>query len=241
MKHFIYKILAIVMLAIPFASRSQNDSVQKKIVGSNAGYQIAANNFLANANFTEADLKKITDIYRAQQDCIGISTGDCADFCEKPKCIEKILTCHEIKEGEFDLMTDRKKSGHAIFPRWQIHRMLKDANCSGQRIRFRIDENDTYILTRVDTSSVPTTTRPAGINRETHYSIALLQGIFNKRHKGGLFKLFNKKIKSVTLYRGVVLSPEKNDDPSKEYYLIPFIVTFGDGSIGYFDVSETQP
>lgn len=252
MKHLIYKILIIILL-IPFASLGQDSLVKKSgITGSDTFYLTDSNNFLTSANFSKDALQKIIARRQAEENCPGdqSSAGKCAhvttrncglgtDFCNDTVCIGKILCCHAIDTATFNIMTLSGKSGYAPFHRKKIRRMLKNASCDRQRIRFRIDENDTYILTRVDTSSLQST-RSAGINRETYYSIALLQGIYNKRTRSGLFKL-NKRIKSISVYRGVNVPKQNDDDPNKLYNLIPFIVTFGDGSVGYFDVSETQP
>jgi len=225
MKYFTYKILVAALLALPVISFGQTDSLVKKsrLILPDSQYLTGTDNFLISDNFSDADLQKIMAIHRMQQGCPNIAPGDCSDFCDRPECIAKILKCHEIQKEDFDLMTEKMMSGHARFRKGKVRKVVKRASCQTQHIRFLINADKTYIMARVNS-------RPAlrrGPDNEAFYSVALLQGIFKK------------KIKSITLYRGISIPrPHTTDQVIK---IVPFMVTFSDGSVGYFDVSETQP
>jgi hypothetical protein len=250
MKKSIYSLLACVVLALSICACNNAGTESKTDDSSNVPKQeiaepITSNDSVVvmdsvamtkievdkNANvFSATDLKNLKNIVQKRIECIqhgsercqSETNRDCTmNYCDNDdnghnECLNRIVCCHEITPGDFQVMTG-DLNGYATFDSTSIANIVVGANCKTQHIKFSISWLGNYIMARVNE-------RPDD-SKHTYYSVALLQGIYNKG------------VDSIRLYRGRNLT----DANRKE---IPFAVYYkgqDPDSPTYYDVSDTQP
>lgn len=183
--------------------------------------QTDTNNFLPFAK--RDDLKKYASrFYNEQPPCLEAESEDCGsavcdlsgDYCSDRQCLEKIKCCHRIEEWVFDSLTARKSQGHASFRSGQIDTVMRGARCGKDKIEFFI-EGGSYTIRKV------TNITWGGSNHVSYYSVGLLQGILNR------------PINSIAIYRSIPIEFNKN--------IVPFSVSYRDGTVEFYDVSNDHP
>lgn len=141
------------------------------------------------------------------------------DYCNLPQCEQIIIDCHEIDVTIFNALTNNMSDGHATFEKSQIEEVLNGAVCGSDWIRCYIRKRwllpDYFRIGRLPHHN------PEDLDYETFYSVRLLKGIYDKQ------------ITSIVLYRGTMTSSGD--------LIVPFLVNYEDGTIGYFDVSNDLP
>lgn len=149
-----------------------------------------------------------------QQSCLDLLADECKPenaHCFVDSCLLQVRQCHRIDRNIFDTLVENRGSGHEK-PFSDIKQHIDQADCETQRFRVWFNFFGTLKMNVEDKAQTIT---------ESFYSIALLKAIE-----------LDAPV-SFTFYKGINL-----DDGSD---IVPFKVEFENGTIEYYDVSDTEP
>lgn len=144
--------------------------------------------------------------------CAGPYCSDVNNYCGNDTCLKKIKDCHTISDSLFNALTSNGANGFATFNASNIAPLLR-ADC---RKYIRLTSAPTSMS--IDTASAVDTT----LANTAFYTVALWQ------------EIARTPMKTVQIHKAVY-------DASTSRYLVPFKVSFSNGTVQAYDVSSDLP